>query len=408
MSSHTLIGWGRLAALAFLFQAQVAWAEDESPSLSSDEAVALALSAHPEVRQADANLQVARANRSGAALFLDNPSVSGWATPDLDRASLNASQPVSLSGEGWHARSAARHEVQSAEDNLARTRRRVAADTRRAWLQVAVASGRVQVAEEGAALAERLFYGVSRKTEEGEASELELRLARLSQVQAAVRLMQAQSDQASALTGLAGWTMATMEATSIDDDPLQAAPPPSSDVPEERSDVSSARRALASAEANLSRQRAAALPPLSVGVGVDVEGGSTFIGPTLGLQVPLFDRNQRGRAAARGQSAVAESQLDALIATAATEQQTARKRVAQADSLTAVLGDALLVEARAALASVEAGVLAGEIDLSTAVLLQAQILDGETAIVNLRGLVASARIDLLLATDDNALLGGAQ
>jgi len=408
MSSHTLVGWGRLAAVAFLFQAQVAWAEDETAGLSPDAAVALALSAHPEVRQADATLQVARANRSGAAIFLDNPTVSGWATPDLERASLNASQPISLSGEGWHARSAARHAVQSAEDNLARTRRRVAADTRRAWLEVSVASGRVLVAEEGADLAERLFYGVSRKTEEGEASQLELRLARLSQVQAAVRLMQAQSDQAGALAGLAGWTMATVEATSIVGDPLQAAPAPSNDVPEERSDVSSARRALVSAEANLARQRAAALPPLSVGVGVDIEDGSTFIGPTLGLQVPLFNRNQRGRAAARGQSAVAESQLEALIATAATEQQTARKRVAEAESLTEVLGDDLLVEARAALASVEAGVLAGEIDLSTAVLLQAQILDGETAIVNLGGLVASARIDLLLATDDNALLGGAQ
>lgn len=408
MSFHTLVGWGRLAALAFFFQAQVAWAEDETTGLSADEAVALALSAHPEVRQADATLQVARANRSGAALFLDNPSVSGWATPDLERASLNASQPISLSGEGWHARSAARHGIQSAEDNLARTRRRVAANTRRAWLEVAVASGRVQVAEEGADLAERLFYGVSRKTEEGEASQLELRLARLSQVQAAVRLMQAQSDQADALTGLARWTLSSVEATSIDKDPLLAAPAPSDDVPEERSDVASARRALAAAEANLSRQRAAAIPPLSVGVGVDIEDGSTFIGPTLGLQVPLFDRNQRRRAAARGQSAVAKSELEVVVATAETEQQTARRRVTEAESLTEVLGDDLLVEARAALSSVEAGVLAGEIDLSTAVLLQAQILDGETAIVNLRGLVASARIDLLLATDDNALLGGAQ
>ena len=105
---------------------------------------------------------------------------------------------------------------------------------------------------------------------------------------------------------------------------------------------------------------------------------------------------------------MAQSELEVVVATAETEQQTARKRVSEAESLTEVLGDDLLVEARAALSSVEAGVLAGEIDLSTAVLLQAQILDGETAIVNLRGLVASARIDLLLATDDNALLGGAQ
>ncbi|MFT4624256.1 MAG: outer membrane protein TolC [Myxococcota bacterium] len=408
MSSHALSGWGRLAAFALLFQAQLAWAGDDAASLSADAAVALALAAHPEVRQADASLQIAKADRSGAALFLGNPSVSAWATPDLERSSLTATQPISLTGEGWHARSAARHAVGAAEESLARTRRRVAAETRRAWLEVSVATGRVQVAEEGAELAKRLLYGVSRKTEEGEASQLELRLARLSQVQAAVRVMEAQRDQASALVVLTGWTLSPTDALSVTADPLGAAPPASANLPDERADVSAARRALAAAEADLSRERAASLPPLSVGVGVTVEDGATYIGPSVGIRVPLFDRNQSGRAAARGQTAVAESQLDALIALAATEKRTAEARVSEADSLTEVLGDDLQVDARAALASVEAGVLAGEIDLATAVLLQAQILAGETAIVNLRGLVASARIDLLLATDDDALLGGAE
>ena len=59
------------------------------------------------------------------------------------------------------------------------------------------------------------------------------------------------------------------------------------------------------------------------------------------------------------------------------------------------------------MASVEAGVLAGEIDLSSAVLLQSQILDGEAAVVRLRGLLADAALDRMLAMDDAALLGGA-
>ena len=66
-----------------------------------------------------------------------------------------------------------------------------------------------------------------------------------------------------------------------------------------------------------------------------------------------------------------------------------------------------LQEARAALASIESGVLAGEIDLPTAVLLQTQVLQGEAAVVTLRGLVADARLDELLALDDDVLLGGA-
>ena len=65
-----------------------------------------------------------------------------------------------------------------------------------------------------------------------------------------------------------------------------------------------------------------------------------------------------------------------------------------------------MAAARAALGSVEAGYLAGEIDLTSTVLLQTQILDGEVAVVQLEGHVARARLDLLLASEDPALLGG--
>ena len=397
-------GWSGLVALSLLHAP--AWAADDAP-LSADAAVALALLRHPSLQSADTNLQIARAERAGSALFLQNPTVQVWGSPDLARASLQASQPVSISGEGWHARAAARNAIQAADAELNRARRRVAADTRRAWADAAVATGSVQVALEGASLAERLSYAVTRLHEEGEASLLDLRLARLSQVQAAVRLLRARREQAEALRALAGWVLRPVEADDIASDPQLAAPEAVTTNDAERTDVIAARAAVASARAELARQRAAAIPPIGLGLGVQLEDGVVYAGPQLDVTLPVFDRNPRGRAEARGQLASAERSLASLEAVVATEQATATTRATEATELSKALGDDLLPEARAALTSVEAGVLAGEIDLSTAVLLQAQILDGELAIVSLRGLVADARIDLLLATDDDALLGGA-
>ena len=124
------------------------------------------------------------------------------------------------------------------------------------------------------------------------------------------------------------------------------------------------------------------------------------------LSLPVFDRKQQERAMSNGRLAVAEGQLQQVRARAETEQTTASQRVSEANTA-AERVQADIEEARAALASIEAGVLAGQIDLSTAVLLQTQVLDGEAAVVRLRGLLADARIDQLLANDDDALLGGA-
>lgn len=401
----SISGWRGLA-LIVLFHAP-AWADDTA-RLSADHAVALALAAHPVARAAEVQIWTAEAARSRAAVVLGNPQISAWATPDLGRASLTVQQPLSLSGEGWHARAAARHQLESAESSLSRTRREVAAETRLAYVQASAAVGRVDVAGEGEALAERLSYAVTRKYEEGEASLLDLRLVRLAQVRASVRLMQARKDEAEALRALTAWTLQSIRSADLAPDPLAAAPSPSAEGDlTERSDVVAARRALEAARAQLSQERARALPPVSVGVGIEVEDSQTFAGPSIGLTLPLFDRNQEDRAQARGALALAEVRLAGLTASATTEQTTAQQRVDEAERLSGSLGADLAAQARKALTSIEAGVQAGEIDLSTAILLQAQVLDGETAIVALRALVASARIDLALATDDDALLGGA-
>ena len=399
--------WGRALFGAFVLSATSAWAGDPATAdLTPDRAVALALTANAEVRAAEAALLTAEADRSASLLLLTNPKVQAWATPDGSRAELSATQPLSITGEGWHARRAARASVRSAEAALARARRVTAANARLSYIDAVVAIEQARVAQEGTELAERLRYAVGRKLEQGEASALDLRLARLAEAQAVTRLLEARQAEAEALRELAELLATPVDATDLLLDPGAAAPAvTSSPISDDRSDVVAAEHAVRVAQAELARQRAAVVPPVAVGLGIQVEDGATFIGPRIGVTVPLFDRNQRGTKGAKGDGEVAESQLAAVRARAETEQQTGRDRADEAERLAQVVGSDAMEEATAALVSVESGFLTGEIDLTTAVLLQAQILDGEAAIVSLRGLVADARIDLLLALDDDALLG---
>ena len=400
--------WGRALFGGFLLSTTPAWADEPTTAdLTPDRAVALALIANAEVRAAEAALMAAEADRSASLLLLRNPKVQAWATPDGSRAEFSATQPLSLTGEGWHARGVAQSAVRSAEAALERARRVTAADVRLSYIYAVVAVEQARVAVEGTELAGRLRFAVRRKLEQGEASALDLRLARLSEAQAVTRLLEAREAEAEALRELAELLATPVDAADLLLDPGAAAPAVTSRTsPAERSDVVAAEQALRAARAELARQRAGVLPPVAVGVGVSVEDGATFVGPRVGVAIPLFDRNQRGTKSAKGDQSVAESQLAAVRARAETEQRTGHNRADEAERLAGVVGSDTLDEAEAALVSVEGGVLSGEIDLTTAVLLQAQILDGVAATVSLRGLVADARIDLLLALDDDALVGG--
>ncbi|MCA9494841.1 MAG: TolC family protein, partial [Myxococcales bacterium] len=357
MHSHTLAGWGG-AVVAVLLHASVAWADGGEPSLPPDRAVALALTAHPDLRAAETALSTAEASRSASSLFLSNPSASAWATPDGARADLGVSQPISLTGEGWHARRSARWSTEAAGASLDRSRRELAAAVRQAYVDAVVATGVVEVAREGSELAARLSFAVRRKHEEGEASTLDLRLARLAEVQAATRLLEARRSEADALRRLSALVMTPVEADDLVPDPLIVAPDAKAATAGERSDVEAAEAALDAARADLRWARAATVPGVSLGVGVGVEDGSTFVGPSVGLTLPLFDRNLVGRAQAVGGVDIAEGQLASVRARAETEQATAAARLAEAEAAVERAG-VDLDAARAALASIESGVLAG-------------------------------------------------
>lgn len=400
------LGWG-LAVVVAVLSAPV-WAgpdASDTPPLDPDRAVRAALLHNTSVLQAQGSLLLAQgqlAQSLGA-----NPTVSGNALVGGPSV-VSVSQPVSLTGQGVAMRASASARVQSAQDTLRRTELEVAHQARSAYVDAVVAVRIAEVAQEGLSVSERLSQAVRRLSEEGEVSRLELDLVQLGQAQSATRLLDATSAQADALVALAAVLSQPVTPDALTPTLSGVVPTPSRAGDGTRSDVAAAQAALIAAERDVGVSRKAALPPLGLGAQIQVEGDEVLAGPTLSMELPVFNRNQADRAAAQGQLGVAESQLLQAEALATTERETAQARDTLAVDTLESLGEAPAVAAERALSAVEAGYLAGEIDLIQAVLLQAQILDGETAVVQLEGHVAQARLDLLLATDDSALLGGAQ
>jgi cobalt-zinc-cadmium efflux system outer membrane protein len=386
-----------VAALAVVVCAP--WMARAGETYSSGDAVASAFANNPELRTAEAALLRAEADLSQALGV--NPSLSGSLLVD-GPAELQLSQPVSLTGEGLRRRHAASARVEAAAAHLERVRFELAHAVRATYVDAVVSVGVAAIADEGLVLAIRLNQAVLRLQQEGEASQLDANLSRLAHAQAAARLLGAREVEADALAKLSGMVTTPIDPAALVHD-LEALAPSSTD-PAERSDVKAARAALLAAEGELAAQRSAALAPVAVGVRAESDGGLTTFGPTLTVELPLVDRNQAGRAGAQGDLLVAEARLAETQAVARTEVSTSRQRDELAQQALAALGEGPLAAAVAALESVEAGYLAGELELIETVLLQDQILEGEMAVVQLEGFVAHARLDLLLAVEDPALL----
>lgn len=406
-----LHGVGAALLFAVLLPLRPSWAQqqdrDGGAPFDPTAAVTAALEIHPDIQAAQAELARALGARAESALLLDNPQLSASTSVDRARQSAQLTQPLSLTGAGWHQRASSRAAANAAEHTLTRTRLVVSADTRKTYVAAVVATDQVRVAAEGWELAVRLAEAVTRQQEEGEASVLEVRLARLAQVKSAASLLQAREAQAEALSELAAQVGRMVPAESLSSSPLSAAPEPTQPTGETRTDIAAAQELLRAAEAELRLQRAQSLPSVGLGLFASVEDGQTFVGPSLTVEVPLFRRNQAGRAQAGAGVDQAGASVASTTARAEAQVRTASQRQREADQLSAQLLADPVAEARAALSSIEAGYLAGEIDLPSTVLLQAEVLEGEAAAAALLGQLSRARIDLLLATEDPALVGGA-
>jgi len=158
------------------------------------------------------------------------------------------------------------------------------------------------------------------------------------------------------------------------------------------------------ARAALARERAATIPAIEIGVFYESDAGRTVVGPTLGVEVPLWQRNPGGRGAARGDLLVAEAEMLSTSARATAEQSASAERLRDLAPLAALLGDDPAGDATVVLAGIEVAWRAGELDIAEATLLRARALEGRRAWVQARAEVAEARIAAALAEGAGTLI----
>ncbi len=373
--------------------------------LTADLAVAEAAARSAVLAEAQAELTRAEGALRAARGLRHDPELGAELAVVGDAWSLEASQALSLTGEGIADHAAARHALEAAEARRERAELALAAETRRAWVVAVSDLQRADLAARALEVAERIEGAATQRAAVGEASQLDLRIARLQVEQARTAWMEAAVAEGRSSAALAVLVGAEAGAIELPHDPLEGAPAPGATGGDPRSDLVAADAALAAAEAALTRERAATLPAVELGAFVEHEGPELRAGPSVSLTLPLWRANVDGRSAALADVAEADAERAAVRRRVSAEQDSAARVSDALEAAAAGQSIDLLADAQAALDSVALGYDRGELDLLSVALLQAEILDGQAAWLHGRRLVAEARIDALLAHDDPRLLG---
>jgi cobalt-zinc-cadmium efflux system outer membrane protein len=390
---------GATLALGLGLWPTLAWA---SP-LTADDVVRHTLEHHPDIVAANGAVGAASGHRRDVAVFVDNPEAEVGVAVVGDLVQGGITQPLSLTGEGWHARRAAGGAEEAAAADDRRSTFVVAAEARAAYVRARASEERARLADEALAQGGRLRRALEDRGRAGEVSPLDVRLARLSEARAAAEAVEAHREATQARTALAAFHPDAATAELVD--PIELAAP-SAAVTGQRSDVLAVEARVEVASAELARARASALPPVGVGAMFQRDAGEWDVGPQVAVEIPLWTRNRGDIAAARAELATTEAEAVRLRAVAAAEATGTARTAAFADDALGRLGD-VDTDAREALASVERALAAGDLGVSDAVLMRTEILDGWMAGVDAREAQSLARLDAMLAVESEQLLAPA-
>jgi cobalt-zinc-cadmium efflux system outer membrane protein len=336
--------------------------------LTADEAVEVCLLNNPTLQAAFMDIGMARADVVQAGL-LSNPSLgvalrlpSGGGLANLE---AGLAQNIAELWQIPHRKRAAERSLDAAVLKLAREAAGLAADTKVAYCKAVGADERHRIAQENLAIAKELLELALARQEAGAANELEVNLSRSLALDAELEMQSARLAAAETRRGLATLLGVTTDASALVlIDPLPETPRETPD-PERlldiarrwRLDIRVAEQAVLGAEARLEEEKRRLFRSVELGLSLErgerprsaggrdiladtarasiANGALTApeiqprserdrdtdftIGPSLDLELPIFDQNQAQIAKARFASQQAEKTLQALNRAAAQE-----------------------------------------------------------------------------------------
>jgi len=333
--------------------------------LSADEAAQVALLNNPRVRAALAALGVSRADFVQSTLF-SNPTLAlSLRFPDGGGlANFEVALAQNLA-ELWLIpvrREAAQRDLERAVAEAARTVAETVLDARVAYVRAVRAAGQAQIARDTRDLSARLVEVARLRQDAGTGSELDITLARSKMLDAQTAARSAELsavEERSALARLLGLAIPP-DALRLTD--ALGAPPPVALTADNlqaaarhyRLDLRIADESVAASEARVRAERARFVRSLELGVSLErgerrprgnpnylaetlyesvdagqlsipritpreSEGSDVVIGPTIGVELPLWDQNQAQIARAEHLLDAARRLRDALLVDAAQD-----------------------------------------------------------------------------------------
>lgn len=318
------------------------------------------------------------------ALVVPGSAAGGEASP----RELTLTQELEWGGQRGARAGAARYRLAVAEADVRDAGRLTVAEASVTFLRALAAERRLGVAEELFTLAERLAAAVRIQLREGEISALEANLAEIELGRAQARVGSGRRILTSALLELR-WTagLPTDIPLALVEDGTAAAPDPlrlgldtlTQMALIRRPDLAVANATVGEAEGLAKLARREGLPNLRVGAVAEREqaGGQTRVGFTVGLGVPLFNRNQGLSAARRARTEQAGLERRATEQRIRVEVLDAVRGYQAAVTEAATLDSLVRQPARRNASLLEAAYRAGKIALPSLLLLRNQLLDAE-------------------------------
>ncbi|HEY0995639.1 MAG TPA: TolC family protein [Gemmatimonadaceae bacterium] len=350
----------------------------------------LAVRQNPTFLAARQETDIARGALRQAGIYQFNPELGlvapGGAGGAASPYELTLSQVVEWAGQRGLRVDAARHGVTRATSVVRDAARVTVASASAAFYRALASQQRLRLAEEVFALNERLVRAVRTQLAEGEISALEGNLAEIEFGRARARVLAARRASATAELALKrelGVDPATPVRLSDD----MTAPLPSGVAPDSLVTLALARRPDLAARVAATRQAATlaslarreGIPNLRVGaVGEqDRDGGNSRVGLTVGLGVPLFNRNQGLVAQRQAEARRSALELAATELGVRTDVRDAANAYRAASDEAAVFEASVLEPARRNMPLLEEAYRAGKVPLPTLLLLRNQLLDAE-------------------------------
>jgi cobalt-zinc-cadmium efflux system outer membrane protein len=353
--------------------------------LTSDEAVAIALWNSPSFQATLADLGVARADLVEAGL-LRNPVLSVLFPLGPKQLEWTVQFPFELIWQRPARVAAATLNAQAVGERLVWNALTLVAETRTAHSDAVIADRRLQLTTEIADLVRRLTGITEARLRAGDISELEARAARsdAARVDAVRQAIEHERD-------LSRLTLAALLGLDVDADRIRPTPGPAPDVAACGTDAARVERALASRpdvraaeigidaaaqRARWERSRVVTLMGILDGNGEGAEGAE--VGPGVGAEIPIFNRNQGGIRRAEAEVERAGHRYAAVRAQVVAEVRAASVRVRQAQQAIAAwqkdIVPSLEIEQRQA----ESAYQAGEIPLFSLLDVSRRLVDGRT------------------------------